>query len=220
MTDERHERLERLISDAAATYRVPKDPPLDAMWARIEREHFDASAGDAPADVIALPRSRSPRRWLAPAAGIAAALVLGIGIGRYSARPIEAELPAFVDATDRPDSVRLPADPLQRTTSSFLRDAETLLASAPLEANAVDADFVATSRLMLSSTRLLLDSPAANDPVLRSMLEDLELILAQFARLRSAPRAEELTFIADAMDERDVVPRLRTVAAALSQSDY
>lgn len=217
MTDE---RLERLISDAAATYRVPKDPPLDAMWARIEREHFDAPAGDAPSDVIALPRSRAPRRWLAPAAGIAAALVLGIGIGRYSAQPTEAELPAFGDATASADSVPLPADPLQRTTSSFLRDAETLLASAPLEANAVDADFVATSRLMLSSTRLLLDSPAANDPVLRSMLEDLELILAQFARLRSAPRAEELTFIADAMDERDVVPRLRTVAAALSQSDY
>jgi hypothetical protein len=226
MTDE---RIEGLINEAAASYRVPKDPPLDAMLARIEREHFDAprAGGDAggheaTTDVVPLsrPRSRSPRRWLAPAAGIAATLLVGIGIGRVTAPPVAAELPPFVDATDRGDSTRLPADPLRRTTSTFLRDAETLLASAPLEANAVDAEFVATSRLMLSSTRLLLDSPAAGDPVMRAMLEDLELILAQFARLRSAPRAEELTFIADAMDERDVVPRLRTVAASLSQSDY
>lgn len=217
------ERLQTLIKDAAETYRVPKDPPLDAMWARIEREHFDAGQGGgeaASAGITGLPRARSPRRWLAPAAGIAAALVLGIGIGRFTATPTVAVPPLFVDATERPDSLRLPADPLQRTASTFLRDAETLLASAPLEANAVDAEFVATARIMLSSTRLLLDSPASSDPVLRAMLEDLELILAQFARLRTAPRAEELTFIAEAMDERDVVPRLRTVAASLSQSDY
>jgi hypothetical protein len=52
------------------------------------------------------------------------------------------------------------------------------------------------------------------------VLEDLELVLAQAVRLRAASRAQDLTFIAEAMDERDMVPRLRTAAAALSHSDY
>ncbi|MNC91213.1 hypothetical protein D3C83_74250 [compost metagenome] len=66
----------------------------------------------------------------------------------------------------------------------------------------------------------MLDSPAASDPQLRDLLDDLELVLAQVAKLRSEPRAEELTFITEAMDERAVVPRLRTVAASLSASGY
>jgi hypothetical protein len=69
-------------------------------------------------------------------------------------------------------------------------------------------------------TRLLLDSPAASDPRLRDLLEDLELVLAQVARLRASPHAEELTFIAAAMDERDVVPRIRTAAASMSPANF
>lgn len=222
MTDE---RIDRLMDEAMATYRVPPEAPLDAIWARVEREHFDAARPAAPLHGAPdgphrLPR-RAPRRWLAPAAGIAATLLVGIGIGRYTAAPATPELPMVAEAVpDGADSLPATTDPLQRTASSFLRDAETLLASAPLESQAVDAAFVNNARSMLMSTRLLMDSPAGSDPVMRAMLEDLELILAQFARLRAAPRAEELTFIAEAMDQRDVVPRLRTVAASLSHFDY
>ena len=58
------------------------------------------------------------------------------------------------------------------------------------------------------------------DPRLRDVLEDLELVLAQVVRLKATPRTEELTFIAEAVNERDVVPRIRTVAAAISNSDF
>lgn len=223
MTDE---KLQELMAEAAATYRVPKDPPLDSMWARIEREHFDApaatNAGDArdagDAMVLATQRASRARRWFAPVAGIAATLVVGFGLGRVTA-PSSAGVPPMV-AVVPADSQRPFVDPLTRTTSEYLDDAELLLASLPRDAQSVDPRFVDAARQLLTTTRLLLDSPVGSDPRLRDMLEDLELVLAQMARLRGAPRAEELTFIADAMDERDMVPRLRSVAAALSTSDY
>lgn len=221
MTDE---RLQHLIDEAAPTYRLPKDPPLDAMWDRIEREHFDATAVLAPAatrtKVVPLRGAMGMRRWLAPLAGIAATLLVGIGIGRFTAQPAS-EVPMVANATDL-DSLGVPTavDPLKRTTSEYLDEAAQLLVSLPRDVNSVDASFVADARQMLTRTRLLLDSPMAAEPRMRDMLEDLELLLAQVVRLRAAPRAEELTFIADAMDERDMVPRLRTVAAALSYSDY
>lgn len=216
------DRLQDLLKDAAREYRVPKDPPLDAMWARIEREHFDAPVV-APADVPAGDPRRSLRshRWLRAVAGIAATLVVGFGIGRVTAPGVGdgSSLPAAVDLAVNP-VVRSPADPLQRTASAYLDDAEFLLASLPREASALDSTFVTRARQMLVRTRVLLDSPIGADPELRNMLEDMELVLAQMARLRTRPGAEELTFIAAAMDERDVVPRLRTAAAALSNSDY
>jgi hypothetical protein len=213
------DRLQDLLKDAAREYRVPKDPPLDVMWARIEREHFDAPVA-APADLTAGGPGRSPR-WLRAVAGIAATLVVGFGIGRVTApgNGDGSSLPAAVDLAANP-VVRSPADPLQRTASAYLDDAEFLLASLPREASALDSTFVTRARQMLVRTRVLLDSPIGADPELRNMLEDMELVLAQMARLRTRPGAEELTFIAAAMDERDVVPRLRTAAAALSNSDY
>ncbi|MHB1299073.1 MAG: hypothetical protein ACYC0B_11145 [Gemmatimonadaceae bacterium] len=225
MTDE---RLQEMIDGAAASYRVPKDPPLDAMWARIEREHFDASptlggaVTHAHADGSHLASRRGGlRRWLAPAAGIAATLLVGIGIGRYTAAgpglPIVGDVSGGTASIERPSNV---ADPLQRTTSAYLDDAEMLLASLPKDSRGLDPSFVTNAREMLTRTRVLLDSPVASDPQLREVLEDLELVLAQAVRLRAASRAQDLTFIAEAMDERDMVPRLRTAAASLSHSDY
>jgi hypothetical protein len=202
MTDE---RLQEMIKEAAASYRVPKDPPFDAMWARIEREHFGAS----PA-----------RRWLVAAAGIAATLLVGIGIGRYTAAAgpsLAGDAGVPTAAIERSSNL---ADPLQRTTSAYLDDAEVLLASLPKDSRGLDPSFVTNAREMLTRTRVLLDSPVASDPQLREVLEDLELVLAQAVRLRAASRAQDLTFIAEAMDERDMVPRLRTAAASLSHSDY
>jgi hypothetical protein len=220
MTDQ---RLQELMDEAAKRYRVPKDPPLEAMWARIEHEHFDApeqadgSRGGGTRQPRVAPRPW--RRWAMPMAGIAATLLIGFGIGRYTAAPDPAELVA--DATLPAATEVLPVPgPLQRTTFDYLDAAELLLASMPREANGMNARFVSEASQLLVTTRLLLDSPLGEDPQLRAVLEDLELVLAQMARLRTAPRDEELTFIAAAMDERDVVPRLRSVAAALTHTDY
>ena len=42
MTDE---RLDELMAQAKHSYRVPAEPPLDSMWARIERETFEVVIG-------------------------------------------------------------------------------------------------------------------------------------------------------------------------------
>lgn len=205
MTDE---RLQQLMAEAAPSYRVPNDPPLDAMWERIEAEYFDGAA---------LLRKPSPQwqRWGRAITGIAATLLVGFGIGRFSA-PDVAPLPGVVVAQNSAPAT----DPLQRTTSRYLDDAALLLASLPADGVPTDSQFTARAAQMLTMTRLLLDSPTAQRPQVYTLLEDLELVLAQVVRLSTTGRTEELTFITTAMNERDVVERLRTVAAAMSYSDF
>ena len=227
MTDE---RLDEIMATAKHTYRVPAEPPLDSMWERIEREHFDSAASVDSFELSGgrFPlRTRGPRRWMMPAVGIAATLLLGVGIGRFTASPVSgdrdaASLPPAIDA--RLQVASNVAEPLQRATSEYIDETVALLASLHRDVRTSgapsDARFVAQATLLLGTTRLLLDSPAASDPQLRDLLDDLELVLAQVAKLRSEPRDEELTFITEAMDERAVVPRLRTVAASLSASGY
>lgn len=206
-----HDRLDDLINEAAPSYRVPVDPPLDAIWEGVEAEHFDTRRA-APFGVRRWPR------WGVAVSGIAATLLIGVGIGRFTAPSAPAFLdPAFVEATARPVSV---AEPLQRTTSQYLDEAALLLASLPSQSVATDEGFTAHASRLLTMTRLLLDSPAARDPRLRDLLQDLELVLAQVARLKATPPADEITFITAAMDERDVVPRLRTAAASITPVNF
>lgn len=229
MTDE---RLDDLLKEARTSYRVPPAAPFDAMWERIERDAFTAtSQGDV--SLLDGVRRDAPRRrgWLAPLAGIAATLVVGFGLGRFTAAPRPdivvggtpvRSTPATPAATVAPASDV--AEPLQRATYEYLARAVALLDSIPRSARGAslggDARFVADASQLLGTTRLLLDSPAASDPRMRDLLEDLELVLAQVSRLRTAPRADELTFIAEAMDERDMVPRLRIVTASYTASGY
>ena len=68
------------------------------------------------------------------------------------------------------------------------------------------------ARDVLSSTRLLMDSPAGRDPQMRMLFADLELILAQIVQLSGTTlEARERELIDRAMRERDLLPRLRSV---------
>ena len=71
------------------------------------------------------------------------------------------------------------------------------------------------ARDVLTSTRLLLDSPAAKDPQFRALFTDLELVLAQIVQLSGAPlQAGERELIERAMQDRDLLPRLRSAIPA------
>jgi hypothetical protein len=71
------------------------------------------------------------------------------------------------------------------------------------------------ARDVLSSTRLLLDSPASRDPQLRALLADLELVLAQIVQLSGTPlQTGERELIERAMRDRDLLPRLRSAVPA------
>jgi len=71
------------------------------------------------------------------------------------------------------------------------------------------------ARDVLSSTRLLIDSPAGRDPQMRTLFTDLELVLAQIVQLSGAPLdANERDLIDRAMRDRDLLPRLRSAVPA------
>jgi hypothetical protein len=70
-------------------------------------------------------------------------------------------------------------------------------------------------REVLSSTRLLIDSPAGDDATLRPLLNDLELVLVQIIRLSGAPLDEnDRALIDDAMRVHNLLPRIRTAVPA------
>jgi hypothetical protein len=80
----------------------------------------------------------------------------------------------------------------------------------------LDPQFVAAARDLLTTTRLMLDSPAANDPRLQPLLEDLELVLAQITQLPAERgRKNEMDLINQGLNQRSVLTRLRTASPAI-----
>jgi hypothetical protein len=188
------------------------------MWANI--------APDLPAAVPDIaPRRGRGTQWSLVGYAAAAALVLGIGLGRWTATRAA---PSDVAATAAPGVAEIVrpiayvGEPLQRTTTNYLGEAEALLRSLQRGTNGGGANgtYASQAAVLLMQTRLLLDSPAASDSRLRDLLEDLELALLQIAALKgvddSKRRAEELDFIRNALDAREMVPRLRTAVVTLA----
>lgn len=195
--------LDRLLADAAKQWRVPVEPPLETIWTRVAAEAF------AP------PARRSPG-WFTVAAAAMAALVVGAAGGRYSAHSSSAA-PTAAPRTEAAQS----ADPNHRAMSELLGRTAVLLAALPADnaRPAVDSQLTQEGVRLLTTTRLLLDSPLRSDRRLRALLQDLELVLAQVARLEPSHHRDELQFIRTALDEHDIVPRLRSAAADLSTDD-
>ncbi len=209
MTDE---RFDELMRDAAQTYRQPPQPDFDAMWNVVASESFGVANPTRNGRSFRLPRG----------IGIAATLLLGIGIGRAtvtlrSAPPAKTTSVATALVAARNDSVPEPA-PYSTETSQYLGQTAALLIALPSEVKAgrANGQFLSRAGELLTRTRLLLDSPAANDPNMRNLLEDLELVLAQVVHLENNQSRTELDLINRALEQRDVIPRLRTAAADIS----
>jgi uncharacterized membrane-anchored protein YhcB (DUF1043 family) len=162
-------RFNDVIRELPRSFNEPPPPPLDEMWMVIEEAHFDAPVS------ISKPRgfaSRAP--WLAAAA----ALVIGIGLGRYLPRGANpSELPtssaiAANSTTPTPDTSAV-ADAYRDQTNRYLGQAAALLISLPARdaSGKTDATFATKATDLLVTTRLLIDSPAATqDPKLHSLL--------------------------------------------------
>ncbi|HMG00724.1 MAG TPA: hypothetical protein VK560_05725 [Gemmatimonadaceae bacterium] len=210
-------RFTDVIRELPRSFNEPPPPPLDEMWTVIEEAHFDAPVS------ISKPRgfaSRAP--WLAAAA----ALVLGIGLGRYlprGANPTE-PAPSAVAAnstTPTPDTSAV-ADAYRDQTNRYLGQAAALLISLPARdgSGKTDATFATKATDLLVTTRLLIDSPAATqDPKLHSLLEDLELVLVQIARLHTEKNKGDLDLIHQAVEQGDVLSRLNSAVATTQSSE-
>jgi len=214
MMDE--DRFEDVLRELPRSYNAPHDAPLDDMWAVIEDAHFNAPVQ------IARPQpffARAP--WLAAAA----TLVIGIGIGRYlpvGAKPV-ATSPSTVASTAAPNTdTSAVADAYRDQTNRYLGQAAALLISLPAkDANGkTDSTFASKASDLLVTTRLLIDSPAAaQDVKLQSLLEDLELVLVQIARLRSEKNKGDLDLIHQAVEQGDVISRLNSAVATTQSSE-
>ena len=226
MTERHEDQFDKLMRDAADTFRRPPEPPVDEMWAAIEARAglgVATRTGSVTPITAARRRSRVPR-WL----GIAATLVIGIGIGRGSTSighdavrvppqtvgdvgptPAKSAIPRNDPSLDRPYEVE---------TSQYLGQTAALLTALPSEAKSghPDQQFATQASDLLARTRLLIDSPAANQPAMRDLLEDLELVLVQVVRLRNSGTRTDLDTINRALEQRDVIPRLRTAVADIS----
>src|SRR5688500_6672622 len=113
------QRFDDLMREAAPSFREPPPPPLEAMWAGIEREHFG------------VPGRQNPwQRWYGPIMGMAATLLLGIGIGRMTATDVQPMASGPVTAAGVPTYDEAYEDvtgPYRAVTSRYLGQAVALL---------------------------------------------------------------------------------------------
>ena len=164
---------------------------------------IDSGRGAAPTVREALPSPAPRLRDATPAAPRSYA-----GVTPRTNTGESRDLPAVSDST---------VQTLYRAAAvQTLVQAEALLTayrgaeSAPRDPQAMQ-QAARWARDVLSSTRLLLDSPAGNDPQMKMLFSDLELILAQIVQLSGTPlQAGERELIDRAMRDRDLLPRIRS----------
>lgn len=267
MSDEKFEEF--LQREARAYNTPPTETPRDEMWQVIRAARANRPVAGAAARPLA---SRRPRLRYAPWIGMAATLLLGVGIGRVAFRsdagssvatlPVAdsgrlqasengrlpatdpAPTPALIDpaagtnpdaaprrslpavrrpnggsqlAANRSETVATETDPaFQVASREHLLRAEALVsvvAATPRDA-AMDSLTGKWAREMLLNTRLLLDSPAGDDPVRRRLLEDLETVLVQLVQ-RSGGAVNERELIDRTLDRTQLLTRLRASAAGI-----
>ena len=214
--------LEQLRAVTVRAAALGESLPGPQVWRGIAERigRPDVTLDDA-GDELAVRRARKRILfpWIQAGAAAAAVLALGIGIGRMTKGP--GRLPtAHVEAPAPGTSMT--GDAYRVAVAQHLTRTETLLASFRADAagGTVDAATGEWAGQMLSTTRLLLDSPAADDPKLRALLEDLELVLAQIAALprRAGTDTDANTTEVDmarrAVEEKQLLPRIETLAPA------
>ena len=97
------------------------------------------------------------------------------------------------------------------TTAEYLQRVEVFLTGFQTDARGGRAAQNSSgSRDLLATTRLLLDSPVANDVMLQTLLEDIELVLAQITSYSDRSQSGELDLIENSIQQRSVLFRLHS----------
>jgi hypothetical protein len=193
-------KFDQWLKERAKSYHSPLPTPRDEIWNRIQ----DARRNRR---VIEL------RPWLRWAVAAAAVLILGIGIGRWTAhQPVVTVVAADSMAPGQSDLV------YQVAATQYLSHTEAFLTSFRADVgshgSAHSTRFALQARDLLSTTRLMLDSPAGKDQRLRSLLEDLELVLVQISQLDPSHDGHDTDLIRQGMNQSNVLPKLRSAIPA------
>jgi hypothetical protein len=216
------DRFDHQLRAAARDYHEPPETPREIMWARIvaAKEKTEKTEKTERAEWKArhLLRLRSlrplrPLRHLSYAAGIAAVLALGIGLGRWTADQPGSATGTAAAGAEAPQT-NTTAYHLAATEHLGQSEAFLTLFRASVRGRGDEQLASATARQLLATNRLLLDSPAARDARTRLLLQDLELVLAEIAQLSLSPRSRDLDLITEGLEEGGVLSRLRTAVPA------
>jgi hypothetical protein len=216
MMDEREDRFDEVLREAARDYNAPPATPRAEMWERIQAARRTDRRTDGQTDGV-VPIHRAVRPSVRPAVrwamAVAAVLALGVAIGRFTAPGISSPAaPATTAATPEVEGKDKSTIATQLATTDHLSQVETFLTEFGTEK--ASPEFTDHARSLLGTTRLLLDSKRVSDPRTRKLLEDLELILVQIATMNPTDRAEDLNSIADGLAQNQLRTRLRNAIPA------
>src|SRR3954467_13409284 len=203
------DRFDDLLRDSAREYNDPPETPREELWQRIvaAREAEKGAPKGPPAQEVesqrVLPFRRlhphmRPGRPLTWAAGIAAVLAIGIGLGRMSVEQ-PAAVATSVPVPSAAAAPRVSGAAYRVATTEHLSQSEAFLTlfRASVHGKGTEQLASATARQLLATNRLLLDSPAAADARTRLLLQDLELVLAEIAQLSAQPRSRDLQLLTE-----------------------
>jgi hypothetical protein len=214
MMDDSEEPMAEKLRAMAADFNPPPATPREAMWERIQAARKATSPGAEPSVLPFRPR----RGWNTPAVrvaiGIAAVLLIGIGIGRLTVAP-------GTDTRTPGSTTPLSSQPPARDRENL---ATTMVASqhfsrvesflTEFNTRPGDSTFSGEAKSLLVTTRLLLDSKRVTDPRTRKLLDDLELVLIQIATLDAKNRPQDLDFITEDLTQNHLRTRLHNAVPA------
>lgn len=191
----------------AQEYRVPERIPVEAMWSTVAKE-LDRGAGRG------VQRGRKFGVWGAIGWLAAAGLVLAVGVG--IGRVAESDRGAAEVATGQ----NLTSLPVARNRTVAVKEIDALepllsMVASDARSGTFDPQVGVWAERVLVRTRLLQDA-SASDPALEELLKDLELVLMQIASLEGMDRSrgqEELALIAQGLQSKNMMGRIRSVAA-------
>jgi len=231
------DQLDEVLAAAARDYNEPGDVPREAMWARIAegrrgqatnrppRLWLWSGAGIAAALLIATGIGigrRMERSSPVGGATIAArdanarrdSLPSAIAQREPASKPVTTES-SVVSARDTARAARATDRTLayQLVVLQHLAGTEAMITSfrASARSGETDAHVGKWARELLGTTRLLEASAAADDPMMKRLLEDLELVIVQIVQYtnRGTNDPEELDLIEQSIKKRGVITKLR-----------
>jgi hypothetical protein len=194
------EKFDDFLRQAAKDYHAPTAAPrADALWTAIEPEVTRAIA----------PPHRSIRRYtFFIGAAIAATLIIGVAVGRWSSHQTPtSEAPSVAATYDSSASNRH----ARAITLEHLADAELFLTTvrSELRSGVPDAERAERSRDLLVRTRVLLGASRNQSPEVARLLEDLELLLAEIAALPPTRSSIDQKLLDESMRDGNIIPRIR-----------